>query len=124
MAAPTAYGSSQSRDWIQAVAVSYATAVATDGSFNLLHQAGGQTHTSAVTQTTAVRFLTYCATVGTLNTADLKLLLCFANIYTTKVNAWQNIQKPPVILQLMHLRRVMSEDMTFIASRYLDTYSS
>ena len=34
-------------------------------SFNPLHQARDQTHASAVTQTTAVRFLTQCAIVGT-----------------------------------------------------------
>ena len=34
-------------------------------SFNPLHQARDRTHASAVTQATAVRFLTQCATVGT-----------------------------------------------------------
>ena len=35
------------------------------GSFNPLHQAGDQTHTSTGNRTAAVMFLTHCTTVGT-----------------------------------------------------------
>ena len=64
MATPMAYRSSQARDWIQAITVTYASAVATLDPFNPLHWAGGQTCTSPVTQAIAVRFLTHRTMVG------------------------------------------------------------
>ena len=60
MATHAAYGSSQTKDWVRAAAVIYA------GSFNPLRWSGDQTHASAVTWDTAVRFLTHCPTVETL----------------------------------------------------------
>ena len=42
-----------------------ATAATCAGSFNPLHQARDQTHTSEVTQPAAVRFLTQCTTAET-----------------------------------------------------------
>ena len=65
MAAPTAYESSQTRDWIQATAASYAIAAVTLGSFNPLHLAGDRTPASEVIWAAAVRFLTHCTTAGT-----------------------------------------------------------
>ena len=59
MATPTAYGSSQARNWIQDIAVTYVR------SFNPLPQARNQTHAFTETQATALRFLTHCTTVGT-----------------------------------------------------------
>lgn len=38
-------------------------------------------------------------------------------------HAWQNTQKPPVILQLRCFEMVTSQDMTFTLSSYLDLYS-
>ena len=71
MAAVMAHGSSQARDWVWAIAATcttaatYAAAAATMDPFNLLHPARDQTHISAVTQATAVGFLTHCTMVGT-----------------------------------------------------------
>ena len=65
MAASTAYGSSQARDWIRATAVTYITAVAVPDSPNPLHRARDQTWNSAATWATAVRFLTHCTIAGT-----------------------------------------------------------
>ena len=62
MATLLASGSSQARDWIQAAAVTYASAAQ---SFNPLHWARDWTCTSTVTQAAAVKFLTHCTTVGT-----------------------------------------------------------
>ena len=64
MALPIAYGSSQAREWIWAVAETYAAAVATARSFSPLQWAGDWIHTSAVTQAAAARFLIHWATVG------------------------------------------------------------
>ena len=58
MATPMAYGSSQARDWIQDTAATYTAAVATLDPFPPLCLARDLTLTSAVTQATAVRFLT------------------------------------------------------------------
>ena len=66
MATPMAYGRSQAKDWNQASAATYATAVATSDPFKPLHQARDWTHTSKETPATAVRFLTYCSMAGTL----------------------------------------------------------
>ena len=41
------------------------------GSFKPVHQVGDQTHTSALTQATSVRFLSPCATVGIKMTVNL-----------------------------------------------------
>ena len=64
MVAPTAYGSSWARDWFQARAVTYTAAAATLDPFNLLCQAGDWTHTSAITSSAVVRFLTPCTMAG------------------------------------------------------------
>ena len=61
MAAPMVYVSSRAGHWIQASFETYAAAVASHCTGS-----GDWTHTSAVTQAAAVRFLTHCATVGTL----------------------------------------------------------
>ena len=62
MAAPAAYGSPQARDWIQATAVTYATAAATPDPSTHCTRLGVA---SAVTQATAVGFLIHCATAET-----------------------------------------------------------
>ena len=48
MAALSAYGSSQARDWIQAAAATYTTAVAMPNPFNPLSQAGDPSHHSQI----------------------------------------------------------------------------
>ena len=65
MAIPLAYRSSRARGWIQATAVTYATAAATLDP--LTHCAGLELKSAAVTQATAARVLTHCTTAGTLN---------------------------------------------------------
>ena len=50
MATPVAYESSQTRGWIQAMAVTYATAMKMPDSFNPLCGVGDQTLTSAAAQ--------------------------------------------------------------------------
>ena len=70
MPEPTAYGSSQTRDWIQA------TAAASPGPFNPFHWVGDQTCASEATLAIAVGFLIHCATVVT----PLLFLYCFLSV--------------------------------------------
>lgn len=65
MAISKAYESSWVRDWIQAAAVTYATAAAIADPFNPLHQARDETLPSTAAQATAVIFLTHSAMSGT-----------------------------------------------------------
>ena len=65
MATRAAYESSQAKDQIQAAAVTYVIALGKARSFNPLHWAGDQTHTSIVTWAAAVWYLTHCTIVGT-----------------------------------------------------------
>ena len=71
MAAPTAYGSSWVGDWIQAAAVTCATAVAMPIPLTHCTRRGDRTHACAETQVAAAGFLTHCTTAGTP--------LCFFN---------------------------------------------
>ena len=66
MATPLAYGGSQARDWTQAAAAIYATAVALPDPLTQ-GPAKDWTHTSTVIQAAAGGFLTHCATVGAPN---------------------------------------------------------
>ena len=64
-ATPKTYGSSQAEDWLQTIAVTYTTAVATQ----ILWQTApgwNWTWTSTSTQAPEVGFLTHCTTAGTL----------------------------------------------------------
>ena len=65
MATPAAHGSSQAKDRIGATVVTYATFAAAPDPLTCCAGLRDQTHTSRATQTTAVVFLTHCATVGT-----------------------------------------------------------
>ena len=70
MATPTAHGSSLIRDKIQAAAATYTTAAtytaaAVKPGPYPLPWAGDLTHTSTVTQATAISFLTHFPAVGT-----------------------------------------------------------
>ena len=65
LALHTAYRSSQVRHWIWAAASAYTAAVAMPDPLTPLYWARDWTHASAVTQATAFRFLTHCATAGT-----------------------------------------------------------
>ena len=83
MATPMVYESSWARNWIQAAALTYATAAATLGP--LTRWAGDWTHASLATWATAVGFLAYYSTAETpwanfSSTIDqIKLIVRFGN---------------------------------------------
>ena len=88
IAAPSAYGNSQARDWIQATAAVHAAAMATHWILNPLAWTGVGTCATAATQATAVGFLTHLTTAGTLK----KMFICVTEllIYKNedKVRGW------------------------------------
>ena len=63
MATPTAYGSSQGLNLSCSCDLYHSCS--NTGYFNPLHWAENQTHTSALTQAAAARFLSYCTMAGT-----------------------------------------------------------
>ena len=65
MAAPMAYGSSQTRDGIRATAVIYTTAMATPDHLTHWARPGIEPMPSTGTWATTARFLTHCTTAGT-----------------------------------------------------------
>ena len=67
LSAPTAYGSSQARDQIQATAAAYAIAAVMPGPLTHCLGPGIQSALPQATQDAVVRSLTHCATAGTLH---------------------------------------------------------
>ena len=75
MDTPEAYGSSQTRDWIRAEAVTYAIAMVMPDHLTHCTGPGNWTHTSAETCAAVVRFLIHCATAGTQSILILNVQL-------------------------------------------------
>ena len=68
MAAPSAYGSSCTRDWIWTAHGTHTAALAMLDPLNPLHRAADWTRASTATQATAVGFLIHCATAELTHT--------------------------------------------------------
>ena len=87
IAAPSAYGNSQARDWIQATAAVHAAAMATHWILNPLAWTGVGTCATAATQATAVGFLTHLTTAGTLK----KMFICVTELLN--IQKWRQSKR-------------------------------
>ena len=116
MATPAAYGSFQTRGWIWAASVTYATAAPMPDPLTHCTGARDRTQASPVTWGTAVGLLTHCTTTGTPRCFDFYLCAIYVHIAARsllliQISRWVSFSSQPHLLSTVSSQSRNSTDI-------------